>query len=549
MLKFWLAPAARIFAVVILLTGTLSALAADEQLHRLRCEITDATTGQRLAARAYLRNDKGEWFFPKSEAAEGTAVEYKRDRGNKGVNVEMHTTLSAHPFVADLPPGKYTLEVERGKEYFPFTRTFTLVNEPRSLSIELKRWIDLAEQGWYSGDTHVHRKLDELANVMQAEDLNVAFPLTYWVKAAYEPPGKSPGSIGDSGSADLIRLDDTHVIYPRNTEYEIFTVNGKNFTLGAFFVLNHKSVLDLAVPPVIPMAERARKEGALLELDKHNWPWSMMLVPTMQVDLYELSNNHVWRTAFGFPQFGELAPASMQIERDATGMTEKGWVDFGFQNYYALLNCGFRLRPTAGTASGVHPVPLGFSRVYVHLPNGFDYGEWIKGLNAGRSFVTTGPMLFVRVNGENPGHVFKSDQAGKIGYRILGTACSEQPLDRIEIIAGGEVAETLQPANTQRQYGGFESRINTVVNCDSSTWIAVRCFEGRPTSRFRFAHTGPVHIEMAGKPLRPRKVEVEYLVQRLKAEIERVRDILPESAVSEYRAALKAYEQLMSTAR
>ena len=60
----------------------------------------------------------------------------------------------------------------------------------------------------------------------------------------------------------------------------------------------------------------------------------------------------------------------MKVERDARGFTERGWIEFGFQNYYALLDCGFRIRPTAGTASGVHPVPLGFGRVYVHLDPG-----------------------------------------------------------------------------------------------------------------------------------------------------------------------------------
>ena len=75
---------------------------------------------------------------------------------------------------------------------------------------------------------------------------------------------------------------------PRNTEYEIFTVGGKPHTLGAFFVINHKTPLDLGVPPVRPVAERAHREGALIELDKHNWPWSMMLIPIMPVDLFEL---------------------------------------------------------------------------------------------------------------------------------------------------------------------------------------------------------------------------------------------------------------------
>ena len=76
----------------------------------------------------------------------------------------------------------------------------------------------------------------------------------------------------------------------------------------------------------------------------------------------------------------------------------------GFQNYYALLNCGFRLRPTAGTASGVHPVPLGFGRVYVNCPDKFSYDAWVRGLDRGESFVTTGPMLLVRVNGKGPGN-------------------------------------------------------------------------------------------------------------------------------------------------
>src|SRR4029079_14939064 len=130
------------------------------------------------------------------------------------------------------------------------------------------------------------------------------------------------------------------------------------------------------------------------------------IVPIMPVDLFELSNNHVWQTEFGIPAFGEAAADYMHVEVYARGFTERGWIDFGFQNYYALLNCGFRLRPTGGTASGVHPVPLGFGRVYVECPEGFSYERWLEGLNRGRSFVTTAPMLFVEVEGQPPGHTF-----------------------------------------------------------------------------------------------------------------------------------------------
>jgi hypothetical protein len=89
----------------------------------------------------------------------------------------MHTTLSAHPFVIELPPGKYALTVERGKEYFPLSRQITIGGEAVQESFPLRRWINMPQRGWYSGDTHVHRKTEELPNLLRAEDLNVAFPL------------------------------------------------------------------------------------------------------------------------------------------------------------------------------------------------------------------------------------------------------------------------------------------------------------------------------------------------------------------------------------
>ena len=51
------------------------------------------------------------------------------------------------------------------------------------------------------------------------------------------------------------------------------------------------------------IARQAHAQGALLDLDKHDWPWSMALVPIMEVDLFELSNNHLWRTSFAFKQW------------------------------------------------------------------------------------------------------------------------------------------------------------------------------------------------------------------------------------------------------
>jgi hypothetical protein len=519
----------------------------EKKTSRLRGAVLDAETGKPIAARVYLQAEDGVWLNVRSDDPKGTAVAYRKQRPDVPGCVEIHTTLSAHPFVTDVPPGKYTLTVERGKEYHTLSQSVTVGSEPVEVTLQLKRWADLAARGWYSGDTHVHRTLEELPNAMLADDLNVALPLLHWVTEAFTSPAKNPKS-KEIDPGRLIEIDKTHAIYPRNTEYEIFRVGKASHTLGAFFVLNHQTLFDEGVPPVSKIAQRAHKEGSLIELDKHNWPWSMMLVPVMPVDLFELTNNHVWRTAFGFPNFGEPPADTMKIERDGKGFTERGWIDYGFQNYYTLLNCGYRLRPTAGTASGVHPVPLGFGRVYVQLPDGFSYENWMRGLNAGRSFVTTGPLLFVQVNGQPPGHTFKQTEAVR-DYQITGSAQSAVPLERIEIVVNGEVVRTLKPENRRTKADAYQSNIDEKLKIDGSSWLAVRCFEDRPDQRPRFAHGSPVHIDVAGKPLRPKKEQIDFLVKRVEDQLKRSAEVLPKEALDEYRQALRVYREIAKTAR
>jgi hypothetical protein len=52
-------------------------------------------------------------------------------------------------------------------------------------------------------------------------------------------------------------------------------------------------------------------------------------------------------------------------------------------------------------------IPLGYSRVYVHTGKNFGVDEWLRGLKAGRSFVTIGPILFATVNGKLPARRFR----------------------------------------------------------------------------------------------------------------------------------------------
>jgi hypothetical protein len=179
------------------------------------------------------------------------------------------------------------------------------------------------------------------------------------------------------------------------------------------------------------------------------------------------------------------------------------------------------------------------------LPDGFSYNTWLKGLNAGRSFVTTGPMLQVVFNGQPPGQTLKDSPLGKTTCRIQGSVRSAYRQTAIEIISAGRVVQRLTPTNREIAGGAFESTIDEWISADGSSWFAVRCFEQTPDGRPRFAHSAPVFADDATKPLRPRQEEIQYLIDRVKAEIVRHQGVLSDAALDEYQQALRTYEGLI----
>ncbi|MDB6027370.1 MAG: hypothetical protein JWM68_3593 [Verrucomicrobiales bacterium] len=501
-------------------------------------EVLDDESGRPLACRLSIQGTNQVWHFAKSASITGSAIRYER---RNGASREMHTTLSAHPFRVELTPGKYIFTIHRGKEYLPLRQEVEIGTAAKPISFKLRRWIDMNALGWYSGDAHNHRNPADLPNVLLAEDLNVALPMVDWTTDAAVPPTKSgKGFPGDYLAAPQM-IDRTHLWYPRNTEYEIFRAFQTNHTLGALIILNHQTRFEEPALPIRDVVRKAKAEGALIDLEKHNWPWSIALYPIAQVDLFELGNNHHWETTYGIRNWSVPAPAWMNLKGSGTD-SELDWTLYGFQTYYALLNAGFRLKPSAGTANGVHPVPLGFSRVYVHVDGEFSYQKWISGLKQGHSFVTTGPMLFSTMDQKLPGAIASGEST--VARQLVCSVESEHPLKTIELIVNGQIEKTFHPDNQSRTNGGYANRVQMTFQPKKTSWIAWRCFEDAPNNRIRFAHSAPSYCEIPGTTLAPRKAEAQWLVQRVKEEIARSKKIAPPEFLAEYQAALAAYEEI-----
>ncbi|MEW4486906.1 hypothetical protein AB1L42_02435 [Thalassoglobus sp. JC818] len=533
------------FAFVI---GSLIACVASAGDVGFTLNVVDAESNDPVASRVVLKSEDGEFFYFESLDGAGSSARYEKRNWNNHDSQEFYTSLSAHPAHAKIPEGAYQLSVFRGKEYRSHNERLEL-NEDTTRTVSLERWINLAERGWYSGDTHLHRTIDELKTVLLAEDLNVAFPLTHWVTHSDRIPSAGDKNQQTELPDGLVEVDQTHVIWPLNTEYEIFRVANQPHTLGALFILGQEVPLTKPVPPWRPMIESATQQQTpvLFDMDKLDWPFAMVLPTLVPESTYELANNHMWRTEFAFRNWNTAAPREMFPPYGRQIGGEREWIDYTMGMYYTLLNCGFRLPPSAGTANGVHPVPAGFGRVYVYQPEGFDYSDWKGGLQAGRSFVTTGPMIFATADGHQPGHQFswstESDpQQPTIPLSI--EVCSEKPLLYGEVLINGRPEHLLRAQNQQLPNGSFRSVIELPIEPQRSGWFAIRFWESREQGRIRFVHTAPWYVSVNDEPVRLIEHERAYLVRRMTDEIARSEKVLSAEGMAEYREALEYYQNL-----
>jgi hypothetical protein len=186
---------------------------------------------------------------------------------------------------------------------------------------------------------------------------------------------------------------------------------------------------------------------------------------------------------------------------------------------------------TAGSASGVLPNPVGYNRAYVHVDGEFTYEKWRDGLLAGRSFVSNGPLLRCRANGEYSGHVFKADQPVEI--TIDGRLDTRDAIKSIELVRNGK-AENI-------------SAFPVTFRAETSGWFLVRAITD-VTNTFRYASTAPWHVEIANRPAPNRKESARFFIDWCRERIASL-EKRPEltaaqknEVIEPWRAALKFWE-------
>ncbi|HXX94730.1 MAG TPA: CehA/McbA family metallohydrolase [Planctomycetota bacterium] len=422
-----------------------------------------------------------------------------KDASGKAVKPPGYPSWNDH-FVCDgsaqieASPGRYRLEVERGPEHSAYAEDLGVeAARVTTRDVRLKRLVDLAADGWWSGELHVHRPLADVELLMRAEDLAVAPVITWWNARSLwdgqEIPAERRKRFDARRFFDLMGGED---------ERE----GGALMYFGLPRPLDIRQAGREYPSPVTYLREARKTPGVHVDVEKPFW-WDVPVwLATGQVDTMGIAVNHFCRSLMHENEaWGKPRP----VERLKPPLGVGYWVQ---EIYYHALNCGLRIAPSAGSASGVLPNPVGYNRAYVHLEGEPSYEKWMEGLRAGRSFVTNGPLLRVKANGQLPGHVFTGEK--QVTVELAAQLDGREPVESFEIIRDGRLERSVA---VKDPLGRLEFT--------TSGWFLVRSIAPHPKT-FRFASTAPFYVEVGPAKHRISRASAKFFVDWIDERITRI---------------------------
>ena len=369
-----------------------------------------------------------------------------------------------------VPPGRYQIEVVRGISHdaaVQFTEVGSGITHVHDFRIPVLK--DLHTSGWYSGNTHTHYSVeieedpdDRLRMVPPAEALDVSV-ISYLIR------NDSPYITNRYRVGRLPQFSRDGTIMDMGEEAR------NNRTFGDF---GYGHVLFLNIPRAVEPVSTGllSKDGKAPD-----FPTLSMLC----AEARRIGGTTVWcHNGSGMEAPVAAALGHMDAYNVADGL------DADYARYYGLLNCGLRVPASSGTDWWIYD----HNRVFVQVEGGFSYDTWIAGLRAGRTFVSNGPLLELRVNDKGPGATLETRGPLQVSAHVI----SRLPFDRLEIVYNGEIVAE-QGAWKQR-----ETKLERELRVDRGGWIAARVVsEGKTHAGSGvFAHSSPIYVRVPNTPHR-----------------------------------------------
>ena len=466
-----------------------------------------------------------------------------------------------------LPSGQFTVTCGRGPEYLPETRTITVDQSAAgpSLDVRLKRWIDPAAHGWYSGDHHIHaagcshyesptegvRPEDMMRHVL-GEGLSVGSVLN-WGPSYYHQRQFFEGKDNKlSTPSALLRYDLEISGFPSSHSGHLVLLRLRDQDYPEVRQIEDWPSWDL------PILKWAKAQGAIT-----GFPHSGL---GLEVKSHELPNAEM-------PNFDSIGANEyiMDVTHDVVDFIST--VDTPFVHelniWYHTLNCGFRTRISGETDFPcMSDERVGAGRSYVHLPQALTYDAWCEGVRDGRSYVSDGfsHLMEFTVNqleAGTRGSEIRLDRPGPI--RATARVACLLTETRQDAVAPDPDKRPYWTPEHARVAGSREVTVDLVVNgrpvarravtadgavrdvafdvsVDRSSWVALRILGS--------AHTNPIFVLVGDRPIRASKPSAEWCVKAVdqcwSQKSRRIRRSEADSAKRAFDHASARYRQVLS---
>ena len=426
-----------------------------------------------------------------------------------------------------LPNGYYTFEYSGGPEYLTHTRELTA--DSSELTFQLERWIDPAKFGWFSGDHHVHAagcshymnptegvQPEDMMRQIQGEHLNIGSVLTWGPDYYYQKQFFSAKDHPLSKPNQLMHYDLEVSGFPSSHAGHIILLNLKQQDYPGTKKIEDWPAWDL------PIFRWAKSQGAIVGFAHSGWG--------LQVSGKELPS-------YQMPGFDGIGANEYIVD-----VTHPNTVDFisavdtpyvwELNIWYHTLNVGFRTRISGETDFPcIYDGKVGLGRTYAKVDDALTYEGWLRGLQAGRSYVSDGKthLMDFKVNGTSAG---VSATGGEVRLGAAGnvtvtlTAAAYLPVKPNDAIRGlpydqkpywdverARIGDTrdvpveivVNGKAAGRQTIAADGKLHELkfeVPVKESSWIAARVLPS--------AHTNPVFAIVGGKPVRASRASAEW---------------------------------------
>jgi hypothetical protein len=399
------------------------------------------------------------------------------------------------PFEMGLPAGEWEIHILHGIEYEPVHDTFRV--EPGQWSrktYRLKRWTNMPQRGWYSGDDHVHSRLmssedaEKLLAFTRAGDIHVANVLemgnemrTWYAQRGFGPEFRVRDEAG------------LHWLVPGQEDPRSMLGHAIGLNLTAKVRdLNRYYLNDW-------VAEDIHKQGGLYG---HTHVGAKALFVEREMALF---------TPLNIVDFNSIMQAALNPDY-----------------FYDFLNMGFKMTASAGTDTP-YGGTVGCVRLYANCGTNkpFTADAWFAALKAGRTFVTTGPMVDFQVESAGPGDeiTVTNDRPLTVKIRAWGLRGGSAPA-KLQLIQFGKVIHEVTATREDQD----QLELTTTVPAGHGGWLAAYAV-GHDRSE---AITTPVYVVRKGFRFWD-PAQAAALIQRQLAVLSET-----EKAVQEAQAAIQA---------